>query len=93
MKKLMVTKLDKYNYSLSNTEKNYTLNIEFYGISNTEDIETIFMNHNLLNVNYPLSFGLLDDKSGKVIKSKDDEDLIIVVMKDGKKHCLKRLYG
>jgi len=92
MKILKINKLDKYNYELKSENKVYNLNIEFYGISNTDEIEYIYMHEENLKNNL-LSFGLLDDKSGKVIKSEDDKDLVMLVMKDGKKEVLKRLYG
>lgn len=92
MKILRVNKLDKYNYELSDNNNKYNINIEFYDIPNPEDIDKIYIHEGLLK-NKMLSFGLLDDKSGRVIKSEDDEDLIMLFMKNGKKVVLKRLYG
>ena len=92
MKILRVNKLDKYNYELSDNNNKYNINIEFYDIPNPEDIDKIYIHEDLLK-NKMLSFGLLDDKSGRVIKSEDDEDLIMLFMKNGKKVVLKRLYG
>lgn len=92
MKILKVNKLDKYNYELSNNNEEYKLNIEFYGISNTDNIDKIYIHEELLKNNM-LSFGMLDDESGRIIESQDDIDLIIIVMSDEKKYLLKRLYG
>ena len=93
MKILDIKKIDKYNYELSDDYEKYNLNIQFYTSFNTDDLRSIYIHENLLKNNNVLSFGNLEDTCGKVIKSKDDEDLIILFLKDGTKMIMKRLYG
>lgn len=93
MKILNIKKIDKYNYELSDDYEKYNLNIQFYTSFNVDDLRSIYIHENLLKNNNILSFGNLEDTCGKVIKSKDDEDLIILFLKDGTKMIMKRLYG
>ncbi len=96
MLKLIVKKIDNYNYHLQDKfNRKYNLNIEFYNLKNSIKInDYIYMNEKLIRKinNQAVSFGPLDGNYGKNIESSDDEDIIMLVT-DNKKIYLKRFYG
>lgn len=94
MIKLIIEKIDGYNYLLKDEKDNaYNINIEFYDLVSKPNInDYIYMNENLVKNNSVLSFGPLDGIYGKNIESSEDEDLIILVISNEKIY-LKRYYG
>lgn len=96
MKKMIIKEIDGYNYILKNSkEKEYKINIEFYGIENKPKInDVIYINEKMLYEidNKIVSFGPIDEEYGKNINSNYGEDIICLVIKN-KKIYLKRFYG
>ncbi len=94
MKKLEITKINKYQYELKDDNRVYHFNMEFFNVQ--EEIKVgdfIYMSEKLLREeNTLLSFDQLDSTYGRKIKDADDNDLIILVV-DNKKIYLKRVYG
>ena len=85
-----------YNYLLvDNEDKEYNVNIEFYGIDeNPMQGDILFLNEDLLNDinNNMVSFGPLGEKYGKDISSNSDKDVVYLSCKNGAVY-LKRFYG
>ncbi len=96
MVELKVLNVNEYNNFLLKdvqTEKVYSLFLEFYNVPNIEVGDTIFLNHNLLNPQFegfaqPYAFELF---SGEVDVKNNNEDLEFC--SKNKKYCLKRIYG
>ena len=70
------------------------ITLEFHDLeSPIKEKNIIYINEEMLeNPNTLYSFGSLSSKYGKVVTSKDDEDLLILIV-DNKEIYLKRLYG
>lgn len=90
MIKLYVKNIDDYNYYLNDDKNNnYLLNIELYNtIEKIEISDIIYIDGNLLNINIPLSFELLNNTNTKV-----DKKEIMIIKKNNKILYLKRIYG
>lgn len=96
MVKLKVLKVNEYNNFLLKdvqTEKVYSLFLEFYNVPNIKVDDTIFLNHNLLNSHFegyaqPYAFELIFD-------SFDETDSLehAIYCTNNKKYILKRIYG
>mgnify|MGYP004514870865 FL=1 len=92
MIKLLINKIDGYNYYLSDVISNdsYIINIEFYGI--------LPVINDYLYLNYPLTkekilnIGPLTSECGNEVLSEDDDDFV-KLEHDGKIIYLKRIYG
>ena len=93
MKKLVVDKVDGYNYCLKDNDTSYNLNIEFYGdvVINPKDV--IYMSEKYLLNNQMLSFGPLDEEYGKQPQIENAEEIITIESTNGNKIYLKRFYG
>lgn len=91
MIKLLVKKIDGFNYYLSdvNSKDCYIINIEFYSEKPVIG-DYLYLNYPLVKENI-LNIGPLTSKYGKEI-TEDDDDLI-KLEHDGKIIYLKRLYG
>lgn len=95
MIELMINKIEGYNYSLIDKEKNeYTLNLEFYDLKDeVKAYDKILMPKRILKQkNMMLNYGLLDNICGKIITNSNEEDLLVLITKN-KNIYLKRLYG
>ena len=96
MIRLVIKRVLGYNYLLvDNEDKEYNVNIEFYGIDeNPMQGDIIFLNEDLLNDinNNMVSFGPLGEKYGKDISSSSDKDVVYLSCKYGAVY-LKRFYG
>lgn len=93
MIKLKIVKIDNFKYYLSSeNNKEYELKIEFHDIDKPKVNDYIFMDEDLLSINYLLAFGSIDSSYGHTIKSSHDKD-VIVIISDNKEIFLKRLYG
>lgn len=95
MIKLIVDSVDKYHYVLKDKDNNkYKFDIEFHDLDEDPKVEDVFfVNDNFLKLrNTFLSYGSIDGKYGKKIKSSKDEDLL-VLLRDGENIYLKRFYG
>lgn len=91
MIKLLVKKIDGFNYYLSdvNSKDNYIINIEFY--SNKPVVgDYLYLSYPLVKENI-LNIGPLTSKYGKDITNDDDD--LVKLEHDGKTIYLKRLYG
>ena len=92
MIKLLINKIDGYNYYLNdvNLDDSYVINIEFYG-----DKPAV---NDYLYLSYPLTkekilnIGPLTSECGNDILSEDDDDFVILEH-EGKITYLKRIYG
>ena len=92
MIKLLINKIDGYNYYLSDVISNdsYIINIEFYGI--------LPVINDYLYLNYPLTkekilnIGPLTSECGNEVLSEDDDDFV-KLEHEGKITYLKRIYG
>lgn len=93
MKKLVVDKVDGYNYYLKDNDSYYNLNIEFYDniVINPKDI--IYMDKKHLLNNQILSFGPLNEEYGKQVQIENSEEIITIESTNGNKIYLKRFYG
>ena len=96
MTKLIITKIDGYNYYLVDEEnREYKINIEFYGLEDSpKEQDLIYMNEELLKEvnNNIVSFGPIEEIYGRKIESNSDKDLIYLSIKN-KITYLKRFYG
>ena len=96
MIKLIITKIDGYNYYLVDEEnREYKINIEFYGLEDSpKEQDLIYMNEELLKEvnNNIVSFGPIEEIYGRKIESNNDKDLIYLNIKN-KITYLKRFYG
>lgn len=93
MKKLIIKKIDHYNYLLQDEKKkSYTINIEFYDINTIIDIDDIlYMDEKLLKENM-LNLGLFNNPCGRNIENSEDKDIVILQTKQNRFY-LKRIYG
>ena len=66
--------------------------MEFYDLDITLNKDDIIYMHEELLKEKELSFGLLDDETGRTLLSSDDPDIIIII-KNEKNIYLKRIYG
>lgn len=93
---LKVLKINEYNNFLLKdvqTEKVYSLFLEFYNVPDIEVSDTIFLNKNLLNPQFegfaqPYAFELF---LGNVDEKNNLE--YAIYCKKNKKYILKRIYG
>ena len=99
MIELEIVGIDDYEYKLKDeNENNYILNLEFLDIKEKLKIGNyLYVNEELLNTNYDgystsYTFGNIESKYGKENISKDDIDVVKIVV-DNKEIYLKRLYG
>lgn len=96
MIKMIIKDINGYSYTLKdNKEKEYKINIEFYGIENNPMInDVIYINEKLLHEteNKIVSFGPLKEKYGKTITPNEDEDIICLSI-ENQNIFLKRFYG
>ena len=96
MKKLIVSKIDDYQYVLKETanDKIYRYSLEFYNLDKKLKIgDYIFVHDELLQErNQLLCFDTLNSKYGRKINSSFDKDLIVLMI-NNEKIYLKRVYG
>ncbi len=95
MIKLIVDSVDRYHYVLRDKDNNkYKFDIEFHDLDKDPEVEDVFfVNDNFLRLrNTFLSYGSIDERYGRKIKSSKDEDLL-VLFHDGENIYLKRFYG
>ncbi len=95
MKKLIITKKDNYEYTLKDMDNNeYQFNIEFYNIKNNPEVgDYLFMSEKILQDNNSLlSFDVLESEYGRKIENANDDDILILILKEEKIY-LKRVYG
>ena len=91
MKKLIIENIDKYNYLLVSENQKYKINIEFYGLSfSVKKDDIIYISKELLNEinNFVANFEKIENDDKNII-GKD----VIVLVHEGKKYYLKRVYG
>lgn len=92
MKKLVIEKIEGYNYFLRNNEDKYEINIEFHDlVTNPKEGDCLYINEKLLTEKV-LCFGAIDSTYGRKIESSEDADLLILSIGDERLY-LKRLYG
>lgn len=91
MIKLLVKKIDGFNYYLSdvNSKDWYIINIEFYSEKPVIG-DYLYLNYPLVKENI-LNIGPLTSNYGKNISNDDDD--VVKLEHDGKIIYLKRLYG
>lgn len=91
MIKLLVKKIDGFNYHLSdvNSKDCYIINIEFYSEKPVIG-DYLYLNYPLVKENI-LNIGPLTSNYGKNISNDDDD--VVKLEHDGKIIYLKRLYG
>lgn len=94
MKKLIIKKIEDYNYTLIDDQQEYFLNLEFYDLKiSPKENDYLYINEHLLKEkNIPLCFGPINSHYGKEISSSEDEDILIIVINQEKIY-LKRYYG
>lgn len=92
MIKLLVKKIDGFNYYLCdvNSKNSYSINIEFYSDKPVVG-DYLYLSFPLIKENI-LNIGPLTSEYGKEITEDDDDDLI-KLEHDGNIIYLKRLYG
>jgi len=87
MKKLYIKNIDGYNYTLTNNDKDYNLNIEFYNLKDKPVInDIIYMNDNILK-DKVLNFEVLNNNDLIVLKE------IIIIEHNNNKIYLRIVYG
>jgi len=87
MKKLYIKNINGYNYTLTDNNKEYNLNIEFYNLLDKLAInDIVYMNNNILK-DKVLNFEVLNNNELIVLKE------IIVIEHNDNKIYLKRIYG
>lgn len=93
MQKLVINKIDNYNYELQDKDDNiYNINMEFYDLEKTVQVgDVLYMDEDLLKEKI-LNFGSLNNECGKVITDSSDKDIIVLVI-NNEKNYLKRIYG
>lgn len=93
MKKLIIKKIDHYNYLLQDEKKkSYTINIEIYDINTIIDVNDIlYMDEKLLKEKM-LNLGLFNNPCGRNIENSEDKDIVILQTKQNRFY-LKRIYG
>lgn len=94
MKKLIVNKIEGYNYFFSDMNKEYKINIEFYNTNYIPQVgDYLYITDKILNSinNQMISCGPIDSEYGKMIEHIDDE--LFVFIHENKKIYLKRYYG
>ena len=67
MKRLTINKIEGYKYYVSDENKEYILNMEFYGIDDISVNDVIYMSEKHLKDNLSLLFGPLSGIYGKEI--------------------------
>ena len=99
MKKLEITNIDKYLYTLKDSDDNiYKFTFEFHNLEKDLNIgNKIYIADELLTEYYKgysdfYAFGPLNSQYGRTITDDDDPDILILDI-DDKKIILKRLYG
>jgi len=91
MKKLIIENIDKYNYLLVSENQKYKINIEFYGLDfSVKKDDIIYISKEMLNEinNFVANFEKIENDDKNII-GKD----VIVLVHEGKKYYLKRVYG
>ena len=93
MQKLVINKIDNYNYELQDKDDNiYNINMEFYDLEKTVQVgDVLYMDEDLLKEKI-LNFGSLNNECGKVITDSSDKDIIVLVI-NNEKNYIKRIYG
>lgn len=93
MEKLVIKKIDHYNYLLQDEkQKSYMINIEFYDINTIIEVNDIlYMDEKLLKEKM-LNIGLFNDTCGRNIENSEDKDIVILQTKQNRFY-LKRIYG
>ena len=93
MEKLVIKKIDHYNYLLQDEkQKSYMINIEFYDINTIIEVNDIlYMDEKLLKEKM-LNIGLFNDTCGRNIENSEDKDIVILQIKQNRFY-LKRIYG
>lgn len=99
MIKLEIESINNYIYILKDEkDKKYIFNLEFIGLAESVEVGNyIYINEKLLDSNYEgyskaYTFGNIDSEYGKLNVSKEDVDVVKVII-DDKEIYLKRLYG
>ncbi len=92
MKSLEIVNIENFLYTLRSNDMEYSLSMEFFDIEEPVIGDILILHEELLNIPYLLSFGDLGSSYGRKIESNDDKD-IMVLIHDGKRIYLKRLYG
>lgn len=93
--KVRIEKIDKFHYMLQDKDgKMYHMNLEFYGLEEkVEEGDFLYIGEKYLIDNHVLySFGPLDGIYGKEITEEEDEE-VIVLIKNNQNIYLKRYYG
>jgi hypothetical protein len=85
MKKLQIKKVNNYEYTLIDKEKEYILNIEFYDIEKPNIGDYIYLPNKILEENILYSFG-------PIKRNAKDEEYIKLDIK-GSSIYLQRYYG
>jgi len=94
MKKLVITNIDGYLYTVIFNNKEYKVNIEFYGLEISPN-DTLIVSDKIFNTmtnDKVISFGLLDSKYGKGKEKLEDTDIIILQTTE-KTIYLKQFFG
>ncbi len=93
MEKLVIKKIDHYNYLLQDEkQKSYMINIEFYDINTIIEVNDIlYMDEKLLKEKM-LNIGLFNDSCGRNVENSEDKDIVILQTKQNRFY-LKRIYG
>ena len=87
MKKVKVTEINDYNYTLFDGEKTYIKNIELYSDRRIQVNDIIYISEKILNENNLFAFtNLFHDR---VIELDD----IIKIVSNDKEYYLQRIYG
>ncbi len=87
MRKVIVTKIDNYNYTLFDGEKTYVKNIEVYSNKKIKVNDFIYISEKILNENNLFAFtDLFQDRN---IEPSD----LIKVISNCDEYYLQRIYG
>lgn len=96
MKTLVITNREEYLYTIVSDDREYKVNMEFYGLNEdvckdnilivSDELFTSMINDKIIN------FGSIDSKYGKAKEELKDSD--IVILKNGEKTIyLKQVFG
>ena len=88
MKKLIISKIDNYDYTLvDESRKSYNLNIEFYTRYKPQMADIIYIDESILEEKNLFAFCEIDDNDNADIKD------IAKVVNNNKEYYFKRVYG
>ena len=87
MKKVVVTKIDDYNYSLFDGKRTYVKNIELYLNKKLKLNDIVYISEKILKETN--SFAFTELFQDNIIEADD----IIKVISDDKEYYLQRIYG